>query len=68
LAFEKVLDAVEGHSHEKCFFLSGAGGTGKTFVYNALISTILGNGGNVKCVAPTGLASTLLPSKFFRFC
>ncbi|XP_077118939.1 ATP-dependent DNA helicase Pif1-like [Ranitomeya variabilis] len=42
------------------FFLSDAGGCGKTSVYKALTSTILGNGGIVKTVAPTGLAATLL--------
>lgn len=61
-AFNAIMAAVNRTSHGKFFYLSGAGGTGKTFVYNALSSTILGNGGRVKCVAPTGLAATLLPS------
>uniref|UniRef100_A0A1Y1KCC0 ATP-dependent DNA helicase n=8 Tax=Photinus pyralis TaxID=7054 RepID=A0A1Y1KCC0_PHOPY len=60
LAYKTIMDSVNGISENKCFYLSGAGGCGKTFVYKALTSTILGNGGTVKSVAPTGLAATLL--------
>ncbi|XP_073408740.1 formyl peptide receptor 2-like [Dendrobates tinctorius] len=60
-AFETIMNAVNNPTiSQKCFFLSGAGGCGKTFVCKALTSTILGNGGIVKTVAPTGLAATLL--------
>lgn len=61
VAYNTIMNAVNGQTQNgKCFFLSGAGGCGKTFVYKALTSTILGQGGIVKSVAPTGLAATLL--------
>ncbi|ODM91168.1 ATP-dependent DNA helicase PIF4, partial [Orchesella cincta] len=59
-AFNMIMDSVEGRIDQKCFFLSGVGGSGKTFVYKALISANLARGDIVKVVAPTGLAATLL--------
>ncbi|ODM87033.1 ATP-dependent DNA helicase PIF1 [Orchesella cincta] len=59
-AFTQIMDSIDGNSDDKCFFLSGIGGSGKTFLYKALISTLLSRKYIVKVVAPTGLASTLL--------
>lgn len=59
-AYETIMDAIFSPSSAKCFFLSGAGGCGKTFVYKALTASVLSKGGFVKSVAPTGLAATLL--------
>lgn len=59
-AFSKIMDSIDGKTEDKCFFLSGAGGCGKTFLYSVLINTILGRRKQVKAVAPTGLAATLL--------
>ncbi len=59
-AFTTIMNTVQGKNRQKCFFLSGAGGCGKTFVYKALTATIISQGGFVKAVAPTGLAATLL--------
>ncbi|KAI9121462.1 hypothetical protein K1719_008495 [Acacia pycnantha] len=44
------------------FFLYGFGGTGKTFLWNALTSSIRGKGGLILNVASSGIAATLLPS------
>jgi len=43
------------------FFLNGPGGTGKTFVYQALSHAICHQGKIVLCVASSGNASILLP-------
>ncbi|KAG2213750.1 hypothetical protein INT45_001288 [Circinella minor] len=42
------------------FFLDGPGGTGKTFVYNALLANVRSNGGISIPVASSGIAATLL--------
>ena len=44
-----------------CFYLQGAGGTGKTFLYKALCSHCRGQGKIVLCVAATSVAALLLP-------
>jgi hypothetical protein len=44
------------HQH----FLDGPGGTGKTVLYNTLITVLQGQGKTVIAVASTGIASTLL--------
>ncbi len=59
-AFQTIMNAVKGEEGSKCFYLSGAGGCGKTFLYKALTSAVLSQGGVVRAVAPTGLAATLL--------
>jgi hypothetical protein len=43
------------------FFLNGPGGTGKTFVYQAVSHAICGQGMIVLCVASSGITSILLP-------
>ncbi|KAG5117266.1 hypothetical protein JHK84_043379 [Glycine max] len=43
------------------YFLYGYGGTGKTFVWTTLSSSIRSNGGIVCTVASSGIASLLLP-------
>ncbi|CAN1800456.1 ATP-dependent DNA helicase PIF1 [Linum perenne] len=44
------------------FFLYGHGGTGKTYLYNAIISTIRSRGGRAIVVASSGIAAMLLPN------
>jgi hypothetical protein len=43
------------------FFLQGAGGTGKTFLYRAVYYHLRATGKSVLCVASSGVAATLLP-------
>nr|XP_034194991.1 uncharacterized protein LOC117611166 [Osmia lignaria] len=55
-----------------CFFLDGLGGTGKTFLYKALIQYFRNNGHVVVPSAWTGIAALLLPGGhtshfFFKF-
>uniref|UniRef100_A0A914VBN9 ATP-dependent DNA helicase n=1 Tax=Plectus sambesii TaxID=2011161 RepID=A0A914VBN9_9BILA len=60
-AVDQVLAAVNGGPEsQRCFFLDGPGGTGKTFVYNTLVHLVRGRGGHVLTVASTGIAATLL--------
>jgi len=42
--FNAVINSVENRSNEKYFFLTGPGGTGKTFTYNLLIDYLLSRG------------------------
>lgn len=56
-----VFGQPETNDRSKVFFLDGPGGTGKTFVYNALCHTVRGEGWVVLCVASTGIAALILP-------
>ncbi|KAI9112813.1 hypothetical protein K1719_016130 [Acacia pycnantha] len=44
------------------FFLHGFGGTGKTFIWNALTASVRSNGGIILNIASSAIAATLLPS------
>jgi hypothetical protein len=43
------------------YFVNGAGGTGKTFLYRTICSRLRGDGHIVLCVASSGIAALLLP-------
>jgi hypothetical protein len=58
-AFDTIVAAVDSKSGQ-CFFLQGAGGCGKTFVYSALCRHFRGQGKIVLCVASSGIAALLL--------
>jgi hypothetical protein len=58
-AFDKIMHSVR-ENDPKLFFLDGAGGTGKTHVYNTLCYTLRGEGMIVLCVASSGIAALLL--------
>ena len=55
-----AFDEIMNPTGSKCFFLDGPGGSGKTFLYNAIIKTIKGSGKDVLAFATTGIASLLL--------
>ena len=59
-AFDEIFASVSAQQ-PKVFFLHGPGGTGKTFVYNALCHSLRANGSFVVCVASSGIAALLLP-------
>ncbi|VDP12687.1 unnamed protein product [Heligmosomoides polygyrus] len=46
---------------ERCIFIDGPGGSGKTYVYNTLNNILRGRGKRVLNVAWSGIAATLLP-------
>ena len=63
-AADDILMNVNEYDNNKarCFFIDGPGGTGKTFLYTALINALRGNKKRVLAVAWTGIAAILLPN------
>ena len=59
-AYECITNAVLNGCGGS-FFLSGPGGTGKTFVYNTICHCLRSEGKIVLCVASSGVAALLLP-------
>ena len=62
LTFDQIMAAINDTNNvqPRQYFLHGPGGTGKTFLYNALITVLQGQVKQVIAVASTGIASTLL--------
>ena len=70
-AFDRIVSAVldrqpdrtepDADPVQRHFFLQGAGGTGKTFLYRALYGHLRAAGKSILCVASSGIAATLLP-------
>jgi PIF1-like helicase len=58
-AYDQIMQAVETQSGQ-CFFQNGAGGTGKTFIYNTFCYAVRAQAKIVLCVASSGIASLLL--------
>jgi hypothetical protein len=60
-AFNKIINAIDNEEcDQRCFFLYGPGGSGKTFLYNTLMNVVRGRHQIVVPVASTGIAATLL--------
>ncbi|XP_065061660.1 ATP-dependent DNA helicase PIF1-like [Rhopilema esculentum] len=57
---DTVMEAIQTRSENNCFFVDGPAGTGKTFLYNTVVHNLQALGITVKCVAYSGIASTLL--------
>jgi len=60
-AFLKIVKSVV-NGESGFYFVSGFGGTGKTFLWNAIVSYLRGEQKIVLTVASSGVASLLLPS------
>jgi hypothetical protein len=60
IAFETIVDRVRDNK-PGLFFVSGHGGTGKTFLWNSLVAYLRGYKRIVLTVASSGVASLLLP-------
>jgi len=58
-AYDQIKSAVINKTGQ-CFFLHGAGGTGKTYIYNTLCHYFRGQQKIVLCVASSGVAAQLL--------
>jgi len=58
-AYNKIMSSVEKDAGQT-FFLSGAGGTGKTYVYNTLCNKVRSQGGIVLAVVSSGIAAVLI--------
>ncbi|XP_062224416.1 uncharacterized protein LOC133922908 [Phragmites australis] len=61
LVYDKVIAYVIS-KEPAVFFISGYGGTGKTYLWNAIIVKLRAEGEIVLAVASSGVASLLLPS------
>ncbi|KAF8059640.1 hypothetical protein N665_1227s0016 [Sinapis alba] len=59
--YEAVINSVET-GEGKLFFVNGAGGTGKTFLYQTIISRLRSRKQIVLPVASSGIAALLLPN------
>lgn len=62
---DKIIQSVEAAEDTRkssCYFIDGPGGSGKTYTYNTLWHLLTGKGKNVKTMAYTGIAATLLPN------
>ncbi|KAK7273081.1 hypothetical protein RIF29_14127 [Crotalaria pallida] len=59
-AFNAIMSAVENRQCQ-VFFVDGPGGTGKTFLYRALIARLRSAGNIVLATVTSGIAATLLP-------
>lgn len=60
-AYDIIVSTIGTDPEHAHFFLQGAGGTGKTFLYRALCNHFRAQGQIVLCVASSGIAAELLP-------
>ncbi|XP_074328085.1 uncharacterized protein LOC141665999 [Apium graveolens] len=70
IAYDAIVHSVQ-HDKGKLFFISGHGGTGKTFLWNTITSKLRSDSMIVLPVATSGIASLLLPNgrtTHSRFC
>ncbi|XP_077199856.1 uncharacterized protein LOC143840327 isoform X2 [Paroedura picta] len=60
-AYNAILSASQDETRpNRCYFIDGPAGTGKTYLYSTLIYTFKGQGGIVLPVASTDIAANLL--------
>ncbi|XP_073120339.1 uncharacterized protein [Henckelia pumila] len=60
VAYDQILHHVNNNI-PNAFFIDGPGGTGKTFLYRALLATIYSAGHIALATATSGVAASLLP-------
>ena len=60
--FEKIMAAINDPNANKCFFLDGPGGSGKTYLLNTIIRVLKSRATIVMPFATTGIASLLMDS------
>ncbi|KAL0438838.1 UNVERIFIED_CONTAM: hypothetical protein Slati_2366800 [Sesamum latifolium] len=59
-AFDAIKRTIS-HNQSEIFFIDGPGGSGKTFLYRAILAHLRVNGHIVIATATSGIAATLLP-------
>jgi hypothetical protein len=59
-AFNTIMNVIN-HKERAVFFVDGPGGTGKTFLYRAIMAFLRSRGDIVLATASSGIAATLLP-------
>ncbi|XP_062212752.1 uncharacterized protein LOC133913583 [Phragmites australis] len=60
VAYDEILAAVDS-DEGGLFFVDGPGGTGKTFLYKALLATVRGQGKIAVATATSGVAASIMP-------
>ena len=58
-AYDQIVASVNSNMGQ-CFFMSGPGGAGKTFVYNTICSKVRSEGEIIICVSSSGISSILI--------
>lgn len=58
--FDAILEAVEGSTNNKLFYIDGPGGSGKSYFHNILITIMQRKNVQVQAMAWTGIAAILL--------
>ncbi|POS82695.1 hypothetical protein EPUL_003563, partial [Erysiphe pulchra] len=61
-AYDTIVSSIERGLGHSIFFLQGAAGTGKTFLYKTLSGLYKSQSKIVLCVASSGIAALLLPN------
>ncbi|POS81966.1 hypothetical protein EPUL_006706, partial [Erysiphe pulchra] len=61
-AYDTIVRSIERELGDCVFFLQGAAGTGKTFLYKTLCGLYKSQSKIVLCVASSGIAALLLPN------
>lgn len=59
-AYNTIMEVIQ-HKQAMAFFVDGPGGTGKTFLYRALLASLRSDGHIAIATATSGIAATLLP-------
>nr|XP_051196959.1 uncharacterized protein LOC127310315 [Lolium perenne] len=59
-AYDEILATIDSQ-RGGIFFVDGPGGTGKTFLYRALLATIRGQGKIALATATSGVAASIMP-------
>ncbi|CAJ2644762.1 unnamed protein product [Trifolium pratense] len=60
IAFNTIMNVIN-QKQTQIFFIDGPGGTGKTFLYRAIMAVLRSRGEIVLAAASSGIAATLLP-------
>lgn len=61
IAYNQILDAVFSNK-SKSFFIDGPGGTGKTFLYRAILAAVCSQRKIALATASSGVAASILPN------
>jgi hypothetical protein len=58
--YNEIIESYKNENRTQLFFISGSGGTGKTFLYNTILAKIRSENNIALAMASTGIASILL--------
>ncbi len=58
--YNEIIESYKNEKKTQLFFISGSGGTGKSFFYNTILAKIRSENNIALAMASTGIASILL--------